>query len=404
MTIKIKKSKAEGKIKAPPSKSFAHRLLICASLSKGESKITGISDCDDVEATISCMRSLGVKIEKEGSTVTVCGIDMTKASADGPLFCNESGSTLRFILPIALLSGKTVMMRGERGLMRRPMDVYRDLCHEKGLVYLSDEDSITVKGPLEGGEITLLGNVSSQFISGLLFALPLQEKDTKIKITPPIESRSYIDMTIEAINHFGVKAKWIDDYTIFIKGNQSYTPTEVDVEGDYSGAAFPDALNLFGGNVKIDGLNENSIQGDKAYKRYYGMLSEGTPTIHIGDCPDLGPILFAIASAKYGGVFTGTRRLKIKESDRAEAMADELRKFGVCVSVYDDKVVIYPAIFKAPTEALKGHRDHRIVMALSILLTLTGGEIEGAEAINKSYPTFFKDLMSLGIEVQENEA
>ena len=134
------------------------------------------------------------------------------------------------------------------------------------------------------------------------------------------------------------------------------------------------------------------------------MLSEGTPTIHIGDCPDLGPILFAIASAKYGGVFTGTRRLKIKESDRAEAMADELRKFGVCVSVYDDKVVIYPAIFKAPTEALKGHRDHRIVMALSILLTLTGGEIEGAEAINKSYPTFFKDLMSLGIEVQENEA
>ena len=400
MTVNFKKSQAHGIINAPPSKSMAHRLLICASLSEGVSRISGISDCDDVEATVACMHSLGVDIEKNGSDVTVKGIDVLSASPTEPLYCNESGSTLRFILPIALLSGKTVMLRGREGLMRRPMDIYRDLCDKKGLVYLSDEGSITVKGPLDGGDISLPGNVSSQYISGLLFALPLQKKDSRIKITPPIESRSYIEMTLEAIRLFGIEAKWEDDYTLFIRGGQKYSPRDVEVEGDYSGAAFPDALNLFGSEVKITGLNPNSIQGDRAYMKYYEMLSEGTPTIHIGDCPDLGPILFAIAAAKYGGVFTGTRRLKIKESDRAAAMAEELEKFGVSVSVYDDKVIIYPAEFTKPKEKLFGHSDHRIVMALSVLLTLTGGEIEGAEAIKKSYPAFLDDLTTLGIEVE----
>ena len=404
MTVNINKSTARGTISAPPSKSMAHRLLISAALSEGTSKISGISDCDDVEATIACMRSLGVSIEKKGSDVFVTGVNMLSASPSEPLFCNESGSTLRFILPIALLSGKTVMMRGREGLMRRPMEIYRSLCEKKGLVYLSDDESITVKGPLSGGEFSLPGNVSSQFISGLLFALPLASGNSKIKITPPVESRSYIEMTLAAIALFGIDASWEDDYTLSIKGGQSYSPRDVSVEGDYSGTAFPDALNLFGGSVDILGLNEESIQGDRVYKKYYEQLLNGTPTIHIGDCPDLGPILFAVAAAKHGGVFTGTRRLKIKESDRATAMADELKKFGVSVNVYDDKVVIYPAKFEKPSEKLFGHSDHRIVMALSVLLTLTGGEIEGAEAIKKSYPAFFDDLKTLGIEVTRYEA
>ena len=404
MIVKIKKGRARGTINAPPSKSMAHRLIICASLSGGRSRISDISDCDDVEATLECMSALGVKAEREGNDVIITGADMAKANPETSLFCHESGSTLRFLIPIALLSGKTVMFRGKEGLMRRPMSIYEKLCKERGLVYLSDGGSITVKGPLPGGEYTVPGNVSSQFISGLLFALPLQKNDSRIRITPPIESRSYIEMTLMAVRMFGIHAEWEDDHTLFIPGDQRYTPRDVRVEGDYSGAAFPDALNLVGGEVELLGLDKNSIQGDRVYKKYYELIDMGIPTIHIGDCPDLGPILFALSAAKCGGVFTGTKRLKIKESDRAAAMAEELSKFGVSVSVYDDKVVVYPMSFNAPTERLNGHGDHRIVMSLAILLTAVGGEISGAEAVAKSYPGFFDDLRSLGIEVDEYEA
>lgn len=404
MIVKIKKGRARGTINAPPSKSMAHRLIICASLSGGKSRISDISDCDDVEATLECMSALGVKAEREGNDVIITGADMAKANPETSLFCHESGSTLRFLIPIALLSGKTVMFRGKEGLMRRPMSIYEKLCKERGLVYLSDGGSITVKGPLPGGEYTVPGNVSSQFISGLLFALPLQKNDSRIRITPPIESRSYIEMTLMAVRMFGIHAEWEDDHTLFIPGDQRYTPRDVRVEGDYSGAAFPDALNLVGGEVELLGLDKNSIQGDRVYKKYYELIDMGIPTIHIGDCPDLGPILFALSAAKCGGVFTGTKRLKIKESDRAAAMAEELSKFGVSVSVYDDKVVVYPMSFNAPTERLNGHGDHRIVMSLAILLTAVGGEISGAEAVAKSYPGFFDDLRSLGIEVDEYEA
>ena len=229
--------------------------------------------------------------------------------------------------------------------------------------------------------------------------MPTLNADSVIKIAPPIESRSYIDLTISALQSFGVVCEWGDEYTISIKGNQCYKACEVAVEGDYSGAAFPESLNLFGSDISVIGLNPDSIQGDRVYRKYFDMLKCGTPNIHIGDCPDLGPILFAVAAAKHGGIFTGTKRLKIKESDRAAAMATELKKFGTSVSIYDDTVVIYPADFHAPAEVLSGHNDHRIVMALSVLLTLVGGELDGAEAVNKSYPGFFDGLSALGIEV-----
>ena len=404
MIVKIEKGRAKGKISAPPSKSMAHRLIISASMANGKSRISDISDCEDVEATLECLSALGVTAQRDGRDVIISGIDMRSASATSSLFCNESGSTLRFLLPIALLSGKTVMFRGKAGLMRRPMDVYEKLCREKELVYLSDGDSITVKGPIEGGDFSVPGNVSSQFISGLIFALPIQQKDTRIRITPPIESRSYIDMTLASVRMFGIRAEWEDEHTLFIPGGQTYTACDVRVEGDYSGAAFPEAFNLLGGDVEVSGLDRDSLQADKIYRKYYDLINNGIPTIHIGDCPDLGPILFALAAAKCGAVFTGTRRLKIKESDRAAAMAEELKKFGSYVSVYDDKVVVYPKEFNSPTERLDGHRDHRIVMALSVLLSLVGGEISGAEAVSKSYPAFFDDVRSLGIEVKEYEA
>ena len=401
MKIQINKGVARGEISAPPSKSMAHRLLIAAALSEGESIIRSVASCDDVMATIDCLTALGVECKRLGADVTVRGkkpIDMTPLT---PLFARESGSTLRFLIPIALSTDKSTVFYGSEGLMKRPMTVYEDIAKEKNLTYINDGNSIIVKGKLGGGEYTLPGNVSSQFISGLIFALPFADTDSYIKILPPIESRSYINLTISAIESFGITVKWLDDNTLFIPKNQEYKPCELTVEGDYSGAAFPDALNLFSGEVKINGLSESSLQGDSVYKKYYPMLCRGVPTIHIGDCPDLGPVMFAIAAAKNGGIFTGTKRLKIKESDRAMAMATELKKFGSAVSVYEDNVVIYPKDFHAPQETLKGHNDHRIVMSLSLLLTLTGGEIEGAEAVKKSYPEFFEDLKRLGIEVNE---
>ena len=404
MIVNIEKSKAQGQIAAPPSKSMAHRLLICAAMCDGISTVTGVSDCDDVAATIDCLESLGAEIEISDGVATVKGTNMLKASASSPLCCRESGSTLRFLIPIALLSGKNALFYGADSLMQRPMDIYRDLAKEKKMSFLADGNSIAVMGPLPHGEYEVVGNISSQFISGLLFALPNLKGDSRISISSSIESKSYIDLTIEALKIFGVSIVWENESTLYIKGAQKFTPCITTVEGDYSGAAFTEALNLFGGNVDVIGLNENSIQGDKVYRRFFEILKTGVPTIHIGNCPDLGPILFAIAAAKHGGVFTGTRRLKIKESDRAAAMADELKKFGVSVTVHDDKVIVYPADFHAPTEILNGHNDHRIVMSLAILSTITGGKIEGAEAINKSYPSFFDDLITLGIGITQNEA
>ncbi len=403
MTVTIHPSRAKGEVFAPPSKSMAHRLLICAALSSGTSRIRGISDSDDVRATLRCLEGLSIPYEISGDQVTVWGKGLSEMTPKNPLFADESGSTLRFMIPIALLCGSEVCFTAKKSLLARPMSVYEMLAAEKGFMLKKDEESITVKGPLTPGDFRIPGNISSQFISGLLFALPLLSADSRITLTTAVESRSYISLTIKALAEFGVTVGWEDEHTLFIPGNQNYKSREISVEGDYSNAAFLDAMNLFSGEVTVKGLEENSLQGDRIYRQYFPMLDIGVPTLHIGDCPDLGPILFAIAAAKNGGVFSGTRRLRIKESDRAEAMARELRKFGATVTVYDDSVVVFPGAFHAPSEPLLGHNDHRIVMALSVLLTHTGGSIQGAEAVNKSYPSFFHDLTKLGISVTEQE-
>lgn len=399
MRVTIKKGTACGTVCAPPSKSMAHRMLICAALCEGESVIHGISNCEDVAATMDCLAALGIECCRKGDIVTVKGKDIFSLSPSNVLKCRESGSTLRFLVPVAMLLSKSVMFSGAEQLMRRPMDVYRGLSKENGLVFLQDGETIVVKGPLKAGEYSVVGNVSSQFISGLLFALPKLNGDSTLKISTPIESRSYINMTIYALSLFGVKIDWADERTLLIKGNQKYKPSEVQVEGDYSNAAFFEALNLFGSSVGVSGLVENSTQGDSVYRKYFKMFDDGIPSIHLGDCPDLGPILFAVSAAKNGGVFSETRRLRIKESDRGVSMAEELKKFGVAVRIEEDSIVVYPSDFHSPSEVLSGHNDHRIVMALAVLLTITGGTIDGAEAVNKSNPDFFRSLQGIGIEV-----
>ena len=379
-------------------------MLICAGLSNEKSTIRGISLSEDVKATLDCLSPLGAQYSVNGDTIEICGSEMKKAKQTLEFFCRESGSTLRFFIPLALITGKRSIFYGSETLLSRPLSVYQGICREQDLLFIQEKNRLITEGPLKADTFKVQGNISSQFISGLLFALPLLKRDSQISITQPIESHSYIDLTLSVMRQFGIEVEWKNERTLTIPGGQKYSPTCASVEGGYSNAAFFEALNVLGGNVRISGLNENSVQGDRIYSKYFQMLKKGTPSINISDCPDLGPILFALAAANHGGIFTGTRRLKMKESDRGMAMAQELRKFGVTVTVNDDNIVVYPKEFHKPTEALSGHNDHRIVMALSTLLTLFGGEIEGAEAVNKSFPDYFEKLTQIGIEVIRNEA
>lgn len=403
MKVKISKSLAKGVAIAPASKSISHRMIIAAAIARGKSVIEGVSKCDDCTATIGCLRALGAKIEFDGDDLTVIGTDPTLASANGELYCKESGSTLRFLIPVALLSENEAKFTGAEKLLSRPHGIYEELCREKGLFFSQSTDGIMVRGPLKSGDFTLPANVSSQFISGLLFALPLLDGDSRIILTTEIESRSYVELTLAAMREFGVYAEWESERVIFVKGNQAYLAKRTRVEGDWSGTAFLEALNLFGSSVEVVGLNEGSIQGDRVYREHFKALESADAVIDITDCPDLGPILFAVAAAKSGATFTGTKRLRIKESDRAAVMAKELAKFGARVELYDNRVKVYGGNLHSPSETLYGHNDHRIVMSLALLASLYGGVIEGAEAIGKSFGDYFKVIRALGVSVEESE-
>lgn len=399
MKVKIKKGLASGKVDAPPSKSMAHRMLICAGLSGGTSIVNGIAESEDILATIDCLEALGAKCEKSGDSIRVTGINMDGVETGTVLKCRESGSTLRFFVPICMLTGKKLVLTGSERLLQRPLGVYKELSEEKNMEFLQEDGQVKVAGPLVPGTYRMAGNVSSQFVSGLLFALPLLDGESKIELIMPVESRSYINMTIDALKEFEVNAYWDGDNTIVIPGGQTYKAKEVTVEGDYSNAAFLEALNLFGGKVQVDNLKEDSLQGDKVYEKMFKTLCEGNEELDISDCPDLGPILFAVSAALNGGNFVGTARLRIKESDRATVMAQELAKFGINVIVGHDYVTVEKGSFTKPETELYGHNDHRIVMSMAVLSTITGGIIDGAEAVKKSFPDFFEKLTALGIEV-----
>lgn len=398
MKIKIQKGRATGAVTAPPSKSYAHRLLIAAALAEGESVIYNVAYSQDILATLDCLMALGARVEKNGSTVRMVGTG-GKVNATGDLCCRESGSTLRFLIPVSLLGGGGAFLGTER-LVERGVGVYREMLGEKGISFCVEKDRVTAKGRLTAGHYTMRGDVSSQFVSGMLFALPLLEGDSVLEILPPFESREYVDITVDALAHFGVCIEKKDEFTYYIRGGQNYTPAHLAVEGDWSNAAFLLALSSLGGEVRVEGLTENSLQGDRVCAALLETLENEGQTIDLSGCPDLAPVLMAVAAAKRGARFVGTRRLAIKESDRAAAMASELSKMGVRVDVEENAVTVYGGTLCTPTEAIDGHGDHRIVMAMSLLATLVGGEIEGAEAVRKSYPDFFEALLSLGIEVQ----
>ncbi|MBR4887832.1 MAG: 3-phosphoshikimate 1-carboxyvinyltransferase [Clostridia bacterium] len=386
-----------GKIDAPPSKSMAHRCLIGAALSKEICTLHGVDCSEDILASMDCLRALGAEVCVEGDRVTIDPRGFMQAE-NPVLDCRESGSTLRFFLPLALCLGKPVTLRGSRRLLERPLDVYEELCREKGFLFSKGEDSVTVCGKLESGVYQLRGNSSSQFITGLVFALLYLGKDSSIQIIPPFESRSYVHLTVAALQKFGARVNFTEDFKIEIKESALHGCSGK-IEGDYSNAAFLDAFNEFGSCVCVGNLHPDSLQGDRVYKEYFRQISAGVPTLDISDCPDLGPVLFALAAMKNGAVFTGTNRLKAKESDRGLCMHEELQKLGGGLVLGENTIIVPKQELQYKGSALSGHNDHRIVMALAVILSRTGGSIEGAEAVKKSYPGFFEDLKQLGAEV-----
>ena len=388
-------------VAAPPSKSMAHRMLICAGLADGISTVRGVALSEDILATIDCLRALGAEITETtasgGSTVTlrVKGTD-PRTAGSAVLGCRESGSTLRFMIPLAALSGNEMTMTAAGRLMERPLSVYEDMFRAENIRMERNPSGITVSGVLSGGEYVMDGSVSSQFISGMLFTLPLMREDSAIRLLPPVESRPYIDMTISALGTFGVTAEWEGSEdghaSIRIPGGQTYKASDVCVEGDWSNAAFFLAMGH-----EVTGLREDSLQGDKVCAWYFRELDQGHPELDISACPDLGPVLMAYAAMHSGCTLTGTRRLRIKESDRGSAMKEELAKFGVSVEVSENIIEVGSGV-SAPSEILCGHNDHRIVMALAVICAQTGGIIDGAEAVSKSFPDFFDRLAETGTE------
>ncbi len=394
----FKQGRLCGKVDAPPSKSMAHRYLIGAALSGEKCTLTGVSYSEDILATIDCLKALGVNITAENDKVTVDPQNFMKAE-DPTLMCRESGSTLRFFTALALCKGKNVTLCGSDRLFERPLDVYDDLCRENGFTFNKDKNSLTVCGNLESGNYKVRGGISSQFITGLVFALVYLNNDASVEIIPPFESRSYIDLTISALRSFGADISFADQYRLEIKKSKMHAFSGK-IEGDYSNAAFLDAFNHVGSEVEIGNLNPDSLQGDKVYAEYFDKISKGTPTLDISDCPDLGPVLFALAALKNGATFTGTDRLKAKESDRGASMHEELKKLGGGLVFGDNTITVPKQELRYNGEEICGHNDHRIVMAMSVILSKTGGTVDGAEAVRKSYPSFFEDIKNLGAEVE----
>lgn len=401
MKVKILPSKTSGEVSAPPSKSFAHRYLIGSVLSCGKCVIKNIADSDDISATLSCIEQLGGSVTKDGNIVTV--IPTNEKQIENAVFdCKESGSTLRFFIPVVLATGaKNCTFLGSERLLARGIKEYEKLFENSDVKINSDEKSIEVNGTLSARNYEISGEVSSQYTTGMLFALSVLDGKSTLKITGNAESRAYVDMTIKVLKDFGAAIAEPEKNFFEINGKGRLSPGEFTVEGDWSNAAFLIALSRLLGTISVSGLNENSVQGDRFSSVAFDALDGENAEIDLKDCPDLAPILFAYAAYKNGGKFINTRRLRVKESDRANVMAEELKKFGANVKVYENSVEIEKTQLKPPIVPLCGHNDHRIVMALSVLAAVFGAEIDGAEAVNKSYPDFFRVIKKAGVNVYE---
>ena len=400
-----------GSLCPPPSKSEAHRLLIGACLTQGQSRVENIALSDDIRATIRGMEALGASAEPKGTDFCLQGLGTPPAAAE--INCMESGSTLRFLIPIAAALGVSARFTGQGRLPLRPMETYRELLPRHGVdVETAGGLPFTIRGALQPGLYSLPGNISSQFITRLLFSLPLLNGDSRIQLTTPLESAGYVEMTLETLKQFGVTVHsapggWE------IRGGQRYMPGVFQTEPDWSQAAFFLAAGCMGGEIALTGLRPASAQGDRAIleicRRFGGSLSweEGKLccgpgllagcVVHASQIPDLVPAIAALAAVSKGTTkITGAARLRMKESDRLASMARGLSALGVCVREQADGLTIQGG----PVSGGKvdGCGDHRIVMAFSVLATAAAGPVAiiGWESIRKSYPNFYEDFQKLG--------
>ena len=412
MVMEILPCCLKGRVRIPPSKSAAHRALICAALADGESIIRPAVLGADVEATLSAARALGAEIEVSGGAIHVRGVKAPPKSA--AIDCGESGSTLRFFVPIAAALGVETVFSGRGKLAQRPMAPLLDaLCAHGARVKSAQGEIPAVSGALQSGVYQISGSVSSQYITGLLFALPLLQGDSELRLTSPLESRGYVDMTVQMMEHFGVKVNALPD-SYRIPGGQRYRPAGCAVEGDYSSGAFWLCAGALNSDVYVEGLEHSSLQGDKQIipilQRFGAQITTGqnsvgarhgrlvSTDIDVRDIPDLVPVLAALACYANGTtIIYNAGRLRLKESDRLMAVTQGLKNLGAGIVEYSDKLVI---IGQASLRggAADAFGDHRIAMAMSIAALGCDNpvRITGAECVAKSYPDFYDHFVRLG--------
>lgn len=401
MNVKITHGKLVGTVTVPPSKSVAHRMIIAAALAKGKSVITNLYPSVDILATIDAMRALGADIAFKNNTAVINGFKNIpeKALVD----CCESGSTMRFIIPIACALGVNATFIGRGKLPERPITPFLEEFPKHGITFdYHNTMPFSVCGKLTPGKFYISGSLSSQFITGLLLALPILEGDSEIILTSKLNSKPYVDITVGCLRDFGCEITETEQ-GYYIKGGQKLTPFSGAVEGDYSQSAFWEVANVLGSDIDIQGLNVNSFQGDKKIVEICreivynenGILSPFE--IDCSDIPDLVPILTVLASFCNGkSRITNVARLRFKECDRLAAMTDCLNRVGGKVKAYDDSLEI-EGVSSLKGGEIQSYNDHRIAMAMSIAATRCEQPLTvlGAECVRKSYPDFWEVYRSL---------
>lgn len=418
MKVLIRPKKLKGTIDVVPSKSYSHRAIIAASLADGVSVIRNIIFSNDIINTIECCKEFGADIKCFDNYVIIKGTNEIKRTIS-KINAGESGSTIRFMIPIMLVNPEKMEFTGENHLNKRPLDSYFEIFEKQNIKYSHPLDSympLNTEGGLKPGLYEIRGDVSSQFITGLLFALPLLKGDSIIKITTNLESKAYIDLTLDILRMFNIDIENDNYQEFFVKGNQKYKSTDYTIEGDFSQAAFFLVMGALGNDISLGCMNLSSLQGDrkiiedikafgadvivkdnliqaKADKNLIGTV------IDFSQSPDLGPVLSVLASVAIGNTkFINAGRLRIKECDRITCVKEELNKLGAKVS--EDLEEMY---FEGVSELngslnLYSHNDHRITMSLAVASTICKFPlmIEGAECVKKSYPHFWDDFKKLG--------
>lgn len=427
MKVKIKPKKLGGTIPIPPSKSYSHRAIIAAALAtsnkdKEVSRIDNLKYSVDITTTTEIMENWGANIEIGEDFEIIKGNSGIVNPKDEYTQCNESGSTIRFLIPIGLSSNNKIVFDGKGKLVERPLDSYYKIFDEQGIKYSNNNGwlPLNVDGQLKSGKYEIEGNISSQYITGLLYALPLLNGDSELKINKTLESKGYIDLTLEILEMSGIKVVNNNYKSFFIKGNQKYNPFDYVIEGDYSQVAFWIVAGILGSEIKCLHVKKDSLQGDREIIEIVQRMGANVEifddyiivkpsqtygtVIDISQCPDIGPILTVLAALSKGETkIINAERLRIKESDRITSIKTELNKLGANVEEVGDSLVINGVERLTGSTELSAWNDHRIAMSLAIASIKCDGEIviDEAESVKKSYPHFWEDFKKMGGDVEK---